>query len=203
MVEGLFSFVLLTATILVSIRMIDEELISMLSHVRLTEDKDGMLPWHSVWKLEDSKVEKLRSMEKILSQKRINLNGLYNALIVSWNHWKAFKLSEIREKTYLFQFSYIGDLNKALHRGPWNFSNSLLILKRFQISLTVEKCCFSTNPLWVRMFDVPIGMQFEQIGFMIGSSLGKVLALDESFPKSIKVRIDLEVNKPLRKFKTF
>ncbi|GKV03031.1 hypothetical protein SLEP1_g15397 [Rubroshorea leprosula] len=54
----------------------------------------------------------------------------------------------------------------------------------------------------VRIFDVPIGMQSEQIGLTIGNSLGKVLEFDDSFHKAIKVRIDLDVNQPSRRFKT-
>lgn len=37
---------------------------------------------------------------------------------------------------------------------------------------------------------------------MIGSSLGKVLEVDEGFRKALIVRIDLEVDNPLRRFKT-
>ncbi|GKV01179.1 hypothetical protein SLEP1_g13756 [Rubroshorea leprosula] len=42
----------------------------------------------------------------------------------------------------------------------------------------------------------------EQIGLIIGNSLGKVLEFDDSFHKAIRVRINLDVNHPLRRFKT-
>ncbi|GLT87803.1 hypothetical protein SLE2022_058640 [Rubroshorea leprosula] len=113
------------------------------------------------------------------------MNGLHDALMVAWNPRKAFTISEIGDKTYLFQFFEISDLNKALHRGPWNFNNSLLILKQFQASLIAEQYIFSTNPFWVRIFDVLIGMQSKQIGITIGNSLGKVLEFDDNFRKVI------------------
>ncbi|GLU18337.1 hypothetical protein SLE2022_346430 [Rubroshorea leprosula] len=98
--------------------MVDEEIGSMLNRVHLTEDKEGILPLNLTWKPEDSKVEKLSLVGKILSQKRINLDGLHNALMVSWNPRKGFTIFEIGENFYLFQFSDIGDLSKALHKGP-------------------------------------------------------------------------------------
>ncbi|GLT88002.1 hypothetical protein SLE2022_060480 [Rubroshorea leprosula] len=82
--------------------MADEEIGTMLGHVRLAEDEDGILPLLLVWKLDDFKVEKLQLVGKIFSQKRINLNGLHNALMASWNPKKAFTISEIGEKIYLF-----------------------------------------------------------------------------------------------------
>ncbi|GLU09363.1 hypothetical protein SLE2022_262290 [Rubroshorea leprosula] len=81
------------------IRMADEEISFMLNRAHLTEDEDGILPLHSIWKLKDSKVEKLCLVGKIVSQKRINMNCLDNALVFSWNPGKAFKISEIRERT--------------------------------------------------------------------------------------------------------
>ncbi|GLT88601.1 hypothetical protein SLE2022_066180 [Rubroshorea leprosula] len=45
-------------------------------------------------------------------------------------------------------------------------------------------------------------MRSEQIGLMIRSSLGKVMEVDEGFSRAIRIRIDLEVDKPLRRFKT-
>ncbi|GKV46130.1 hypothetical protein SLEP1_g53137 [Rubroshorea leprosula] len=88
--------------------MADEEIGCMLNRVRLSEDENGILPLHSIWKLDEPKVEKLRLMGKILSRKKINMNGLHDALMVSWNPRKPFTISEIGEKIYLFQFTEIG-----------------------------------------------------------------------------------------------
>ncbi|GKV22513.1 hypothetical protein SLEP1_g32378 [Rubroshorea leprosula] len=167
--------------------MAEEDIGSMLSRIRIAEKDDGILPLYTTWKQNEANVGRLRLVGKLLSRRRVNLNGLHNALMASWNPKHVFKFSEIGEKIYLFQFFDIGDLNKVIHRGLWNFSNSLFILKRFQASLTPEQYNFSTNPFWVRIFDVPVGLHSEQIGFMIGSSLGKVLEVDEGFKKAIRV----------------
>ncbi|GKV17128.1 hypothetical protein SLEP1_g27670 [Rubroshorea leprosula] len=84
--------------------MADDEIGTLLSWVRLAEDEDGILPLLSVWKPDDSKVEKLWLARKIFFRKRIKLNGLQNALMVSWNPRKAFTISKIEDKIYLFQF---------------------------------------------------------------------------------------------------
>ncbi|GLU00661.1 hypothetical protein SLE2022_180100 [Rubroshorea leprosula] len=95
----------------------EEDLHSMLSRVHISEDQDGVLPLHTVWNQEDANVGKLRLVGKLLSRRRINLNGFYSTLMVSWNPKKAFKIFEIGEKIYLFQFSKIGDLNKSFYRS--------------------------------------------------------------------------------------
>lgn len=149
------------------------------------------------------KFEKLCLVRKILSQKKtINLSGLHYALTTSWNPKKDFKVSKIGEKLYLFQFANVRNLNKVLYKVHWNFSNSLIIFKKYQASLAVDQCDFSTNLLWVQIFDVPISLHFEYIGRMIGSSLGKVLDVDENFNKVLWVKVELDVNKPLKRFKT-
>ncbi|GKV42679.1 hypothetical protein SLEP1_g50059 [Rubroshorea leprosula] len=51
---------------------------------------------------------------------------------------------------------------------------------KFQASLTPEQYDFSTNPFWVRIFDVPVGLHSKETGFLIGSSLGRVLEVDEA-----------------------
>ncbi|GLU15714.1 hypothetical protein SLE2022_321970 [Rubroshorea leprosula] len=69
--------------------MVEDDLGFMLSRIRIVENEDGILPLHMVWKQDDVKVEKLQLVGKLLSRRRINLNGLQNALMASWNPKKA------------------------------------------------------------------------------------------------------------------
>ncbi|GKV18569.1 hypothetical protein SLEP1_g28929 [Rubroshorea leprosula] len=71
--------------------MAEDDLGFMLSRIRITENKAEILPLHMSWKQDDAKVEKLRLIGKLLSRWRINLNGLQNILMASWNPTKAIE----------------------------------------------------------------------------------------------------------------
>ncbi|GLU03281.1 hypothetical protein SLE2022_204880 [Rubroshorea leprosula] len=180
---------------------IAEDVGAMMSRIRVTEDADGILPLHQAWK-HGHQMGKLCLVGKVLSRKRINFNGFHDALLASQNLKQSIKIYEIGEKIYLFQFSDVGDLSKVFHKAAWNFNNSLINLKRFHALFSLEQYDFSTNLFWVRIFDVPIGLHTNKIGHMIGNSLGKVLEVDDGFRKAIQVKIELEINKPLKRFKT-
>ncbi|GKU88905.1 hypothetical protein SLEP1_g3116 [Rubroshorea leprosula] len=69
--------------------MAKDDLGFMVCWIRIAENKAEILPLHMFWKQDDTKVKKLRVVGKLLSQRRINLNGLQNVLTASWNPKKA------------------------------------------------------------------------------------------------------------------
>ncbi|GLU22802.1 hypothetical protein SLE2022_388500 [Rubroshorea leprosula] len=69
--------------------MAEDDLGFMVHRIRIAKNKAEILPLHMFWKQDDAKVKKLRVVGKLLSRRRINLNGLQNVLTASWNLKKA------------------------------------------------------------------------------------------------------------------
>ncbi|GKU94277.1 hypothetical protein SLEP1_g7796 [Rubroshorea leprosula] len=69
--------------------MAEDDLGFMVRRIRIAENKAEILPLHLFRKQDDAKRKKLRVVGKLLSRQRINLNGLQNVLMASWNPKKA------------------------------------------------------------------------------------------------------------------
>ena len=88
--------------------------------------------------------------------------------------------------------------------GFWNFDNNLLLLCRWRKGLTSTNISFSHSPFWVQVWWLPFEHMYEEVVIEIGCKLGNVLEVNKQSmqadqAKYIKVRINLPIDKPLRR----
>ena len=88
--------------------------------------------------------------------------------------------------------------------GSWNFDNNLLLLCRWRKGLTSTNISFSHSPFWVQVLWLPFEHMYEEVVIEIGCKLGNVLEVNKQSmqadqAKYIKVRINLPIDKPLRR----
>ena len=48
------------------------------------------------------------------------------------------------------------------------FGNDLLVIEDFDLSKTVDEYSFASIPIWVRVFNLPLGMMKKETGAEIG-----------------------------------
>ncbi|XVF56485.1 hypothetical protein PTKIN_Ptkin06aG0124900 [Pterospermum kingtungense] len=97
--------------------------------------------------------------------------------------WKVSKEVEIKaldDNLFLFKFQGDGDKNKVMESTPWSFDKQMLLLHPFNGDLRPHEYVFGKVPLWVRIYDLPLGMRNRNIGQKIRERVGTLLAIDDS-----------------------
>ncbi|KQJ96876.1 hypothetical protein BRADI_3g27561v3 [Brachypodium distachyon] len=107
-----------------------------------------------------------------------------------WCPGKGVTCKAPGDNTFLFTFSQAAGKRKPLEGGPWNFNNDLLVLEDFVPTKTIKEYWFEKFPIWVRVFDVPLGMMDREAGVAIG---GLIREVQEIGRDEIKVKINRSV----------
>ena len=114
------------------------------------------------------------------------------------------RIVEVGNNVWQFKFGSLCQLEWVERSGPWNFENNLLLLCQWRKGLTALNISFTHAPFWVQVWGLPFEYMFEDAGKDIGSRLGRVLEVDKRSlqaeqAKFMRVRIELPIDKPLRK----
>ncbi|XVF09880.1 hypothetical protein REPUB_Repub07fG0135200 [Reevesia pubescens] len=62
----------------------------------------------------------------------------------------------------------------------WAFDKHLLLLEEYEPSLKLEEYQFSKVALWVRVYDLSLGIRNQTMATKIGWKVGNLLAIDAS-----------------------
>lgn len=54
----------------------------------------------------------------------------------------------------LVEFKDLSDKNRVIADGPWNFDNSLILVKEFEGQQQVKSITMNEASFWVRVFDL-------------------------------------------------
>jgi hypothetical protein len=98
---------------------------------------------------------------KILSDKPISIQVLYNTLSGIWCNPPGFKINKLEGKLYQIKFDKEEDLLRSLKGSPWVIS--------------IHNLDFTTIPLWVQFWGLPLHRKYLIMGREMGSKLGQVL----------------------------
>ncbi|KAL4272949.1 hypothetical protein GQ457_13G013230 [Hibiscus cannabinus] len=126
---------------------------------------------------------------------------------VYFSVWKKHPLEEatsLGPNMFLFKFKKEEDKDFVLGRCPWTFDGELLALKSFDRLLTPKEYDFHPLPIWVRIYDVPLGYMNSKADEAIGNNFGKHIATDlrdvmGCAGEYLRLRIDIDGSKPLRR----
>jgi len=97
----------------------------------------------------------------------LNKEAFKAVLMHIWRPAGHVVFKEILENIWLFEFSDEGDKQKVMAGRPWSYDQTLLILNDFDGN-------FSVSPIWLQILNMPLGCMNREVGFQIGSTMGKV-----------------------------
>ena len=91
---------------------------------------------------------------------------------------RGVTIKEIQPYLFLFQFYHELDILKVINKGPWTFSNHMLIVKLLKASDQPKRIHLFHVDFWVQNHDLPIGFRYDFIGKNVGNYIGKFLEVD-------------------------
>lgn len=106
------------------------------------------------------------------------------------------------ENLFIIEFDNAWDKSRVLEGRPWIFEGHLFSVKDFNGLTPPTQMVFEKAAFWVRMYNLPLACMGTDIGFKIGSSVGKVEDVDVTYDgvgwgEYLRVKITLDLMKPL------
>lgn len=141
---------------------------------------------------------------KLWSERVLNPTAFMTTIKNVWVTQHGVDVKMIGKNLFQFQFYHWRDKEKVMKGQPWHFDKVALLLADMDEALKSEDIQFVTLPIWVRMYNIPFrGRCNEANARMMGEKIGDVLEVNKSdflgMEKSIRIRVGLDVRKPLRK----
>ena len=90
-----------------------------------------------------------------------------------WCPVKGIRCKELGNNLYLFTFLQPGGKRRAVTEGPWEFGGDLLMVE-FDDKKRLKDLEFTHIPVWIRVFDLPLGLMNEYWTSNWGES-GKII----------------------------
>lgn len=114
---------------------------------------------------------------KLLTSKMVNKRAFQETISQLWRV-DGLKIKVLANNIFIFTFSSEAEIDRILSMEPWNFSRSLLLLKRFEGFNMGDVGSFNYTSLWVRAFNVPPSGMIQEVGNLIGNSIGECSSVD-------------------------
>ncbi|KAE8793691.1 lrr receptor-like serine threonine-protein kinase fls2 [Hordeum vulgare] len=141
-------------------------------------------------------------MGKIMSEKLAHPDVVCLSLGRVWCPIKGISCREVGENVFLITFHQELGKRKALDNGPWMFDKDLVVVEEFDPSKRIEDYAFNNIPIWVRVFNLPLGMMnlvsAEEIGNIIGQFVEPDTGSDGSaIGRFMRVKIKMCIDTPI------
>lgn len=159
------------------------------------ESKGGKIAWRDGRKMG---VVESQALEKLMSDKPAFEEAMATTLGKFWCPLRGLGCKEMGDNIFLFTFHQQSGKRKALDDGPWMFGKSLLVVENFDPSKSVKEYEFRKIPIWVQVFDLPLGMMCRDAGLAIGDIIGEALEVDagpdgKAVGKFLRIKIRMDI----------
>ncbi|XP_010680870.1 uncharacterized protein LOC104895922 [Beta vulgaris subsp. vulgaris] len=145
----------------------------------------------------------LRLVGRLLTTRAFNMDAFKRTISQAWGLQKRIIIKAIETNLFVFQFFHWRDKEKVMAGRPWCFDQNLLVLNDISGDEHPAQVLLSYSPFWVRILNLPFNCRGEADVHAIASALGVVMEIESDelgMDKFCRVRIMLDIKKPLRRF---
>lgn len=173
----------------------------MLRGLKLSkEEKKGVKIRLSV--KEKGKMMEVQAVGKVMSEKMAHPDAISLSLGKVWCPIKGINCKEIGVNQFVFTFHQESGKRKALEDGPWMFDKDLVVVEDYVPRKRPEDYMFNNIPIWIRVYNLPLGMMNEESAEDIGNIVGEFVEADtgadgSAIGRFLRVKIRMKIDKPI------
>ncbi|KAE8780431.1 hypothetical protein D1007_46450 [Hordeum vulgare] len=91
---------------------------------------------------------------------------------------------------------------KAVENGSWTFGKDLLVMEDFDPAKSIDEYTFEKVPIWVRIFNVPLGMMCKELAENIAEQIRELVEVDTgedgtALGQYLRMKVRIRVVDPL------
>ncbi|KAL0301476.1 UNVERIFIED_CONTAM: hypothetical protein Sradi_6424400 [Sesamum radiatum] len=154
--------------------------------------------WHT-----DTKSSKLCLVGHFLSNWAYRFEALCSSIQSMLLQFKGMEITQLLEQRLLLRFNHIIDKQQMLNGCPWSFEKHILILSVVREDENPMQVDLDLCDFFIHVRDLPLSMMNLGIATLLGNKIGLFRDMETyvsgwSFEASLRIRIGLNVNQPLK-----
>ncbi|XBI52765.1 hypothetical protein VPH35_035097 [Triticum aestivum] len=118
----------------------------------------------------------------------------------AWDLAHDVKSQPLQDNLYTLQFFYLGDWERVMQEGPWNFRGDVVIIAPYDGITKPTEVKLDTLDIWIQIHDVPD--LYAHLVEPLAASVGEVLfteTMTQDFAGNFyRVWVKINVHKPLK-----
>ncbi|KAF8685867.1 hypothetical protein HU200_043779 [Digitaria exilis] len=135
----------------------------------------------------EATVKRWMAVARFYSSRNFKARVMFDELS---NAWGDVISRELGDNRFLLEFASKRSLNLALNGGPWKFRGDALIVVRYDGCSRLSEVVIESIPLWLRIYDIPVMLQRNDVLNALGGKVGRVLEIGEAVKDFVRVRVD-------------
>lgn len=179
-----------------------DEIISKYSNLKITAEEDDVVVNDDI-PHETSVLDlQLSTVGRVMTVRTFSFEAFKKTMNQIWAISKPALFRPIEHGLFVVQFASTRDKTKVMDGCPWTFDQHLVMMKDIESGFPPSEIELIYCPFWIRIYNLPLDSRSKKHVAAIGGSIGEVLEVesnDISWDKSARVKILLNVTKPLRR----
>lgn len=180
-----------------------EEISDIVSRLRIDTEEDEVLDVEIINPNPSNKVS-LLLMGRLLTERSFNVEAFKRTITTVWAPIHGLVIRALRPNLFAFQFFHWRDMMKVLEGRPWCFDNMLVLLKEADGDEPPDQVTIHQSPFWIRLKNLPFNMRSNEVVRALIGNMGEILDIEDDvlgFGRYRRVKVMLDTNKPLRRFR--
>nr|XP_020162872.1 uncharacterized protein LOC109748244 [Aegilops tauschii subsp. strangulata] len=144
----------------------------------------------------------IQAVGKVMSERLAHPDAICLTLGKVWCPIKGIDFKEIGVNQFLFTFHQESGKRKAVENGPWMFDKDLVVVEDYAPRKRPEDYAFNDIPIWVRVFNLSLGMMNEDSVEDIGNIIGRFVEADtgsdgSAIGRFLRLKVRMRIDKPI------
>ncbi|KAF7033260.1 hypothetical protein CFC21_044377 [Triticum aestivum] len=140
------------------------------------------------------------ALARVHTEKTYSQYWFYRNMRVAWDLAQEVKIRPLEDNLYSMQFSCLGDWERVMGDGPWNFKGKAVVLLEYAGFTKPSTIELNKLDVWIQIHDLPDGF-FSKVK-ALSATVGEFIYVEPRFPdfegNFARVRIRIDVTKPLK-----
>ncbi|KAH1048011.1 hypothetical protein J1N35_038795 [Gossypium stocksii] len=142
--------------------------------------------------------DKLTLISSVWTKKSFNPESFKAQLKSMWKTKKKFKIQVASQNLFLIIFYSEEDLETVMKGRPWLFRKFVILFDRLRSPTERDQIRLTSSPFWIKICSCPPKFDKNDLIHAIDGTFGGILK-SEIIGDMCKIRINLDVQKPLRR----
>lgn len=115
---------------------------------------------------------------RIVSQKLVRNSVVVMVLKNAWSRFGPVRMTDINDKTMVFEFDSDRDREQILNQAPWSLHVHCLNLKTCSSDSCMEELNFNLMHIWIQVYGLSLDMYNQENAVKIGDNMGMCISTE-------------------------
>lgn len=144
---------------------------------------------------------------KVLSPSVLHIQTIASSLRPAWGNPKGLQMKSVGDNIFIAEFSSRQDLDRVLDGSPWNVGKKAVLVQHFDPNLRPAEVVFDKMAIWIRIYDLPLGLMNSKWGWQLAKKVGSVVKVevdnqDRAWGPYLRAKVEVDLSKPLLRYIT-